>query len=82
MVTSYGYWKFGYNDGLSFVLTAGMQKDNNTDRFRFSGTAELEGTFGIYRDLMLKLRGGFFEIQLESGAHRAYAFVFLLTTRF
>jgi tetratricopeptide (TPR) repeat protein len=82
MVTSYGYWKFGYNDGLSFVLTAGMQKDNYTDRFRFSGTAELEGTFGIYRDLMLKLRGGFFEIQLESGAHRAYAFVFLLTTRF
>ncbi len=82
MVTSYGYWKFSYNDGLSFVFTAGMQKDNNADRFRFSGTAELEGTFGIYRDLMLKLRGGFFEIQLESGAHRAYAFRIWLTTRF
>jgi tetratricopeptide (TPR) repeat protein len=82
MITNYGYWKFSYNDGLSFVFTVGVQKDNNADRFRFSGTAEVEGTFGIYRDLMLKLNGGFFEIQLESGAHRAYAFKVWLTTRF
>jgi hypothetical protein len=82
MITNYGYWKFSYNDGLSFVFTVGVQKDNNADRFRFSGTAEVEGTFGIYRDLMLKLNGGFFEMQLESGAQRAYAFKVWLTTRF
>ena len=81
-VTSLGYWKISNNDGLSFILTMGIQKDNNTNRFRFSGTAEIESTVGLYKDLMLKIRGGIYELQLESGAHRAYFFQIGLTTRF
>ncbi len=82
MAASFGYWKFSDNDGLGFILTAGLQKDNRAARFRFSGTAELEGTFGIYKDLMLKIRGGIFELQLESGAHRSFLFQLGFTRRF
>lgn len=82
MATSFGYWKLSDNDGLGFILAAGLQKGNTSDRFRFSGTAELEGTFGIYKDLMLKIQGGIFELQLESGAHRSLLFQIGLTRRF
>lgn len=82
MVTSFGYWKITDNDGINFMFTAGAQKDNNQDRFRFSATAEIEGTFGIYRSIMLKINGGFFELRLDSGAFRAYIFRVGLTGRF
>ena len=59
-----------------------MIKPNYTNRFRFSGTAEIESTFGLYIDLMLKIRGGIYELQLESGALRAFFFQTGLTTRF
>ncbi|MEA2006150.1 MAG: tetratricopeptide repeat protein [Acidobacteriota bacterium] len=82
VATSFGYWKISDDDGVSMIFTAGIQKDNYMERFRFSGTAEVEGVFGLYKDLMLKLRGGVFELRLESGAFRAYIFQISLTGRF
>lgn len=83
LFVAYGYWKITDNDGVSIIAALGAQKDNLQPGFRPGGNAAVEGTFGIYRDWMLKVRGGFFyNGRQASGAFRASSLEFSLTRRF
>ena len=55
------YLKFSEDAGLSLTVSPGVQKDDRIDDFQFSGNFAFEGTYGLYRDWMLKLRGNFLE---------------------
>jgi len=55
------YLKFSEDAGLSLTVSPGVQKDERIDDFQFSGNFAFEGTWGLYRDWMLKLRGNFLE---------------------
>jgi hypothetical protein len=82
VATVFGYWKISDNDGVGLVGSSGVQRDNNTDSFDFSGNAGVEGTFGIYRDWMLKIGGSFFDTRVSTGAFHAYVIQIALTRRF
>lgn len=51
-----GYIKFGENSGMDFRGEAGVLKADTMDRFMFGWTVDAQGVFGIFGDLMLKLR--------------------------
>jgi hypothetical protein len=53
--------KFNDDDGLSIVAAPGAQKDDSFTDFQFSGNFSFEWTVGLYRDLMLKVRGSLIE---------------------
>ena len=82
-VTSFSYWKFSDGSGLSLVLNLGVFKDDTMDDYELGGDANLELTLGVYRDWMLKLRGGVTEnSRLGSGAFNAWGGGVVLTRRF
>ncbi len=83
MVTGFGYWKFNDNNGLSIMGAAGVLKDDTMDDFRFGWSADVEGTFGIYQDWLMKLRGSAIQNERQAGGtFEAYAVQLLLTRRF
>jgi tetratricopeptide (TPR) repeat protein len=83
MATAFGYWKISDDDGVSVALESGAIKDNDLEHFRFAWGANVEGIFGIYRDVMLRLGGGVSRnSRQEGGAFRAYMLYAALTFRF
>ena len=54
-----GYWKINDNNGVSMMLTAGLQRDETFSNFEFGGGGDVEGQFGLTPDWMLKLHAGF-----------------------
>jgi len=83
MVTGFSYWKINEENGVSFIVSLGVQKDNTMDNLRFGADASFEGTFGIYRDWMFKIKGGATNnIRQGTGAFRALTIGAALTRRF
>jgi len=82
MGAALGYWKISENDGLSFQAAAGWLKDNTMDHFEFGYSFDLEAVFGIYKNMMLKLRGSYLHnLRQGTGAFDAYLFSLSLTMR-
>ncbi len=76
------YWKIDDDDGIGTVLGYGIHKDETMDGFRTTYAASLEGTFGLYRDWMLKVGlGGMHNLRL-GGPYTAYTASLALTRRF
>lgn len=83
MVSGFSYWKINDNNGVSFIVSLGVQKDNAMDHFRFGADASFEGTFGIYRDWMFKIKGAATNnMRQATGAFRALTIGAALTRRF
>lgn len=85
MATSFHYWKISDDDGVSLVLAAGASEDDQRNKFTFAGEAILEGTFGIYRDWQLVVRGTatFTDQSIRNvNDYNAFATGFYLTRRF
>lgn len=79
----YGYWKLGVNSGIDFRGEAGMLKSDDMDRFRFGWSVDVQGVFGIYRDILLKLRGTYLHNSFrENRIFTAYLFSISLEMRF
>jgi tetratricopeptide (TPR) repeat protein len=82
-VRGFSYWKLSDDDGVSAMALVGLQKDNTMNGFRSAISLDLEGTFGIYRDWMLKTRGGLTNNLREATAtYRAIIASIALTRRF
>ncbi len=83
MALAYGYWKISDNDGISIVAGLGVVGDDTDDRMRFGSTLDVEGTLGIYRDLMLKVHAALYHnLRQASGAFRAMGLSFQIVYRF
>jgi len=83
MVSGFSYWKINDDNGVSFILSLGIQKDDTMDHFRFGADASVEGTFGLYRDWMFKIKGAATNnMRQATGAFRALTIGAALTRRF
>ena len=83
MAVAYGYWKLSDNDGVSIVAGLGAVGDETADRMRFGSSLDMEGTIGIYRDLMLKVHAALYHnLRQASGAFRAVGLNFQIVYRF
>jgi hypothetical protein len=79
----FAYWKMSDDDGVSATALIGLQKDDTMDSFRSAMSLDLEGTFGLYRDWMLKVRAGATNnLRQATGAFRAVIGSISLTRRF
>ena len=80
--TGFGYWKLADDHGVSLVFALGWYREDSLDSDRFGGDVALEGTFGIYRDWQLRLRGAYSEAaRLPSGAFHAWSGSLRITRR-
>jgi hypothetical protein len=69
-LTGYAYWKISQEDGVSFSVSLGTTKDDQMDNFEFASSVNVEGTFGLYSDWMLVIRGGYdYNVQQRAGAY-------------
>jgi peptidoglycan/xylan/chitin deacetylase (PgdA/CDA1 family) len=83
MVTSFWYWKISDNDGVSFTADIGAIKDDEMSKYKFGWGSSVEGTFGIYRDVMLKIGGSAFNSRRQGeSTFEAYSAHIILTFRF
>lgn len=83
MVTVLAYWKISDDDGVSVALDLGVVKDDAMDNFEFGSGVSVEATFGLYRDVMLRVGGSIFNNQrTQGGAFEAYEGHIALTFRF
>lgn len=82
MVNAYGYVKLSGNHGLGFLASGGLQKDEDVAGYHLGGSANVEGTFGIYNRLMLKVRGSaLHNVRSNTGNFEAYLVEAYLTLR-
>lgn len=81
-VTGYGYWKINENNGLSLFAAVGVQKDETMSSFQDGEDLSAEGIFGIFSDWMLKVRAGYTNRRLASGAYDGFSGGLTLTRRF
>ena len=82
-LAAFGYWKVSDDSGVSIAGSLGMLKDDTMSSFRFGYDVNAEGTFGIHRDWMLKVRGGVsHNVRQTAGAFNAYTIGVALTRRF
>jgi len=82
-LTDFFYWKISDDDGISIILSAGLQKDETMDSFHFGSSVDIEGTFGLFRDWMLKIRAGILNnTRQTSGSFDAFKIGAELTNRF
>lgn len=58
LVVLYGYVKLSEDDGISFTIAPGVNKDDRQKTYTFSGYLNAEATFGISRDWQLRIAGG------------------------
>jgi tetratricopeptide (TPR) repeat protein len=80
---AFPYWKVSENNGVGGVLALGVQRDDRSRSFGFAGNAVIEGSFGIYRDWMLKVNGSVtVNDRLQSGAFRGYSGQLAVVRRF
>ncbi len=82
-VAGYTSWKITDDNAVNFIASVGEHKDNTMKDFRLSYAADLEGSFGIYRDWMAKIRSGIMNnFRQETGSFRAVTAGASLTRRF
>ncbi len=81
-ITDFLYWKINHNNGVSVTGGIGIHKDDSMDGFRMTYDASFDGTFGIYSDWMLKVRGGITHNLRRGEAFEAYTLGASLTRRF
>ncbi len=82
-LTNFIYWKISDDDGIGLVISAGIQKDENMGSFKFGNSVDIEGTFGLYRDWMLKMRGSILNNTRQiTGSFNAFKFSIELMKRF
>ena len=83
MATAFAYWPLGKESGVGLVAAAGILKDDSMDEYELGWGADLEGTFGIYRDWMLRAYISIINNQRQAGgAFDAYSTGFTLLRRF
>jgi tetratricopeptide (TPR) repeat protein len=83
MATSLAYWKIGDDDSIGLALDLGVVKDDEMSGFRFGWGTSVEGVFGLYSDVMLRIGGSFYNShRTESGDFEAFAGHIALTFRF
>lgn len=78
----YGYVKIDDDHGIAFSGGAGVQEDDISNDFKFSGEASAELFIGIYKQWHLRLGGSYFNTRLQTGAFNAFAFHITLANRF
>jgi hypothetical protein len=76
------FWKINDDNGVSFILGYGIQKDETLGGFRETYDANIEGTFGLYNDWMLKVNLAGFHSLRQTGPYNAYSAGAALTRRF
>jgi tetratricopeptide (TPR) repeat protein len=77
------YLKFSEDAGLSLTVSPVIQKDDSIEDFQFSGNFAFEGTYGLYDDWMLKVRGNFIETTgIIARPYNRKDLLFSLTRRF
>jgi Flp pilus assembly protein TadD len=83
MATAFAYWQLDRDNGIGLIVAAGILKDDSMDDYEFGWGADLEGTFGIYRDWMLKAYTSIINNQRQAGgAFDAYSAGLTLLRRF
>jgi len=55
---AYIYRKIDDDNGISLVLSAGAQRDDDMSGYNFAGNAIVHGYFGIFEDWLLEVKGG------------------------
>ena len=82
-LVAYAYWKLNQDNGVSFIISGGASKDDRTEDFEFASSINVEGTFGIYHDWLLFVRGGWdYNVQQLNGAYDGAIFTLGLKRRF
>ncbi len=81
-LTAFGYWKISDDDGVSLSASAGYHKDENMSKYKFGEDLVAEGTFGIFRDWMGKLRLGYSNRAQEAGGFDGVSAQATVTRRF
>jgi tetratricopeptide (TPR) repeat protein len=83
MATGLAYWKISDDDGVSLALDLGAVKDDEMSGFEFGWGTSVEGVFGLYRDVMLRVGGSFYNsYRTEGGDFEAFEGHIALTFRF
>jgi hypothetical protein len=83
MALAYGYWKISDSDGESLAAGRGAVGDETSERLKFGSMLDVEGPFGVYRDLMLKVRAAVYHnLRQASGAFNAMGLNLLIVCRF
>jgi tetratricopeptide (TPR) repeat protein len=83
MATGQAYWKISDDDVVSLALDLGVVKDDEMSDFRFGWGTSVEGVFGLYRDVMLRVGGSFYNsYRTEGGDFEAVEGHIALTFRF
>jgi len=77
-----GTWKISDDDLVAFNLSLGEQRDTFDNKFTFGTDVYVEGTFGLYRDWMLKVGSGYTDRSRSSGAYDAWSGTISLMRRF
>jgi len=57
--SGYIYYKMSEENGLSFIASYGVNKDDSMPRFKFTQDYSAEATFGALSDWMFKIRGSY-----------------------
>lgn len=79
----YPYWKANEDIGVSLMVVAGAQRDDEAPDFSLAGNAAVRAIFGIYGPLVLEVSAaGTFNRRLESGAFRGFRGGAALALRF
>jgi tetratricopeptide (TPR) repeat protein len=77
------YWKVSENLGVSFAAGIGPQRDSSSSSYTLGMNTSVEGTFGIYREWVLKVQGGATNNRrVDSGTFRGASGGVVLLRRF
>ena len=77
------YLKVSENLGVSFAAGIGPQRDSSSSSYKLGMNTSVEGTFGIYREWVLKVQGGATNNRrVDSGAFRGTSGGIVLLRRF
>jgi Tfp pilus assembly protein PilF len=80
--TAFGYWKISDDDGVSLTASLGWHTDETIDGYELGEDIALAGTFGLYRDWMLRARLSYADRGLEAGGYDGLSAGATLTRRF
>lgn len=82
MVSGLWYLKITDDDGISFTTGVGVNKDTTMSTFKAAYEGSIEGNFGIYRDLYLRINLGGLHSLGQTGAYTGWSTGMSITYRF
>lgn len=82
MVTGLWYWKINDDNGISFTTGVGINKDTTTRGFSAAYEGSVEGFFGIYKDVFLRVNLGGLHNLGQTGAYSGWSTGAAITFRF